>query len=235
MRSGDSQRNKDFFSHALPFFALLPYPLYIKEVELPNGPFRLYTPVEEQVPIIYQEMLETQPEPVPFPYWARLWPSALALAAFIQRHPHYVAGMRVAELGAGLGLPSLVAASMAQSVWCSDHAPEAMEVVDKSSRLHGFFNLHTAVCPWHLVPDSLAPEVLLLSDVNYDPQVFDSLLEVLQGYLYAGTTLLLATPQRLMARPFVERLQPWCTHQQQTTLTDADGDTYISILVLEAG
>ena len=41
------------------------------------------------------------------PYWAELWPAARALAAALPEVP----GLRVIELGAGLGVPSLVAAS----------------------------------------------------------------------------------------------------------------------------
>ena len=42
------------------------------------------------------------------PYWAELWPSGLALA---QALPARLAGLRVVELGCGLGVPSLVAAA----------------------------------------------------------------------------------------------------------------------------
>src|SRR5205085_7908035 len=42
------------------------------------------------------------------PYWAELWPSALELAAVVEARE--LRGMRVLELGCGLGVPSLVAA-----------------------------------------------------------------------------------------------------------------------------
>ena len=44
------------------------------------------------------------------PYWARPWPSAVALAALLLQRPELVAGKRVAELGAGLGLAGIAAA-----------------------------------------------------------------------------------------------------------------------------
>ena len=46
------------------------------------------------------------------PYWAELWPAATALAAALPD----VAGLRVVELGCGLGLPSLVAAARGADV-----------------------------------------------------------------------------------------------------------------------
>ena len=42
------------------------------------------------------------------PYWAELWPAGLALAHAL---PERLDGVRVVELGAGLGVPSLVAAA----------------------------------------------------------------------------------------------------------------------------
>ena len=49
------------------------------------------------------------------------WPSSLVLAHFICNHPEIVANKTVLELGAGVALPSLVAASVgAKKVYISD-------------------------------------------------------------------------------------------------------------------
>jgi predicted nicotinamide N-methyase len=47
------------------------------------------------------------------PYWAELWPAATALAAAL---PAQLGGVRVVELGCGLGVPSLVAAARGAEV-----------------------------------------------------------------------------------------------------------------------
>jgi hypothetical protein len=44
------------------------------------------------------------------PYWAALWPSAVALASALLAQPQLVAGCRVCDVGAGLGLGGLGAA-----------------------------------------------------------------------------------------------------------------------------
>lgn len=43
------------------------------------------------------------------PYWSRPWPSAVALAKLILQQPSIVAGRRVCEVGAGLGIASIAA------------------------------------------------------------------------------------------------------------------------------
>jgi len=59
------------------------------------------------------------------PYWAELWPAAHALAAALPD----VSGLRVVELGCGLGLPSLTAAARGAHVTASDWADAAVELI----------------------------------------------------------------------------------------------------------
>ena len=168
----------------------------------------------------------------PLPYWARLWPSAIALSAFLQKHPQWMAGKQVAELAAGVGLPSMVAASYARQVWCSDISKEAMEVAAKSAGLHRLENIRFEACSWSNLADDFNAEVVLLSDINYEPSVFNELENVLKGLLQRGCTLLLATPQRLMAKPFLEKLSGFIASSHEERV-EADGQiTFVSVFVL---
>ncbi|HZT16728.1 MAG TPA: class I SAM-dependent methyltransferase [Gaiellaceae bacterium] len=64
------------------------------------------------------------------PYWAELWPAALALAGAL---PDDLAGRRVVELGCGLGVPSLVAAARGAQVTAVDWADEAVELLRENA------------------------------------------------------------------------------------------------------
>ena len=207
------------------------YPLHLKSIVLPNGSFSLYLPEQVEVANIYRQ-LQAKNEMDPFPYWSRLWPSAIALSAFLQKHPHWVAGKQVAELAAGVGLPSMVAASYARQVWCSDISKEAMEVAAKSAGLHQLENIRFEACSWGNLENDFNAEVVLLSDINYEPAVFNELEIVLKGLLQRGCTLLLATPQRLMAKPFLEKLSGFIASSHEERV-EADGQiAFISIFVL---
>jgi predicted nicotinamide N-methyase len=59
------------------------------------------------------------------PYWARLWPSGLALADELTARDD-LGGLRVLELGCGLGLPSIVAARGGAEVMATDGSPDAV-------------------------------------------------------------------------------------------------------------
>ena len=65
------------------------------------------------------------------PYWAELWPSGLALARAL---PARLDGLRVVELGCGLGVPSLVAAARGARVTAIDWAAEAIELLRRRTR-----------------------------------------------------------------------------------------------------
>jgi predicted nicotinamide N-methyase len=212
-------------------FAALPYPLHIQQVSLANRQVVLYLPEPKALQQLYLQQKETDNN-TSFPYWAKLWPSAIALATFIEQHPEYVLQKNVLELAAGLGLPSLVAASTASTVLCTDMAAEAMEAATKSATLAGLQNMQCRTLNWNDLDASMTADTLLLSDVNYEPEVFESLLNVLHRFLRNGTTILLATPQRLMAKPFVEKLMPYCGHQQTLEVKDDTGVHQISVYVL---
>jgi len=171
----------------------------------------------------------------PFPYWAKLWPSAIALCRFITVHPSLVEDKKVLELAAGLGLPGILAAHYASQVTISDYVPDAVQAMTQAVALNALTNITCRWLDWSALPPDLSAEVLLLSDINYDPSAFEVLLQVLTGFLSKGTTIILTTPQRLMARPFIEQLLPYCIQQEEIAVSLQDEHTFINVLVLRFG
>jgi predicted nicotinamide N-methyase len=163
------------------------------------------------------------------PYWAKVWPAAIALCQFLQSNLHYIKNKTVAELAAGLGLPSLFAAQYAIHVYCSDVEPAAVELIKKSAAQNSFKNITCFQKNLANFYGEKIPDTLLLSDINYDIQQFDILHKMIQYYLQNGCTIILSTPQRLMAKGFVEQLLKWCKCQEQI---DTNG-VYTSIFVLQ--
>jgi predicted nicotinamide N-methyase len=207
----------------------LNHPISIQSILLPESEFRIFVPDEEVVKQLWVHEKPTRE----FPYWAKLWPSSIALSSFIQKHPHFVLGKQVAEIAAGLGLPSLVAAGSAKKVWCSDISAEAMQIAKQSATLNQLANIQFEACNWNKLPDDFYAEVVLLSDINYEPSVFDALEKVLTGLLKKGCTLLLATPQRLMAKPLFEKLVTFITDQFEESVNENERPVFISIFILK--
>lgn len=153
-------------------------------------------------------------------FWSKLWPSAFALCRFMAEHSQELTGKRVWELAAGLGLPSLLAAHWAQSVVCTEQAAEAIPFIEASAAINKIENLHAAALCWDNLPEPLPADIVLMSDVNYDPEQFPALAMCLQHLLDQRLTIWLSTPQRLMAKPFIEALLPHCIHREEIILPD---------------
>src|SRR3954452_5251662 len=135
------------------------------------------------------------------PYWAELWPSALALARTIAGRS--LRGARTLELGCGLGLPSIAAALAGGRVLATDWSPEAVAMTTTNAERNDVA-LETLVCSW-AEPGPLlerAPwDLVLASDVLYEARNADALLDLLPRL---GRDVWLADPGRKPAERFLE-------------------------------
>jgi predicted nicotinamide N-methyase len=205
------------------------FPLILQNIPLHPEPVCLYVPDGDAVRKAYER------GEIAAPYWSQVWPAAKALAQFLALHPEYIAGKNIVELGAGLGLPSLVAARYATTVLCTDLAPEAVAVVDESINYLDLKNVCAKTVDWSQLPQDLPAEAVLLSDINYEPAAFQQLQTLVNAFLQNGSLVLLSTPQRLMAKEFVLPLLQHCLHQEEITVEHNGSPVSTTVLVLEKG
>lgn len=191
----------------------------------------LYVPDPELVKTIYENLL-AQDAATPFPFWAKVWPSAKAMSAFLQSEPHWIQGKQVLELGAGIGLPSFIMADHASAMIISDHAPEAVQLIEKNIQYLGLQHVQPMFLDWNHFPDDIKAETILLSDINYAPDQFAPLLEIIRKFMEQGATIILATPQRITITPFAEALQPFIKHSVLRTTRQIAHEVDIRILIL---
>lgn len=143
-------------------------------------------------------------------YWAKVWPASVGLCRFLQQHSHFIKDKTVLELAAGLGLAGLYTAQFAKQVHITDIEPQAMEYIQQSivhSQLH---NVSCAAMDWKDAVQLPLPQVVLLSDVNYSPSQFEELEKVILHFIQNKITVILSTPQRLVAKEFINRLLSYC-------------------------
>jgi predicted nicotinamide N-methyase len=137
------------------------------------------------------------------PYWAELWPSAMALARAIARRP--LTGRRVIELGCGLGLPAIAAALAGGRVLATDWSPDSVAITARNAERNGA-TLDTAVYRWDAPPEPLGPPwpLVLASDVLYERRNVPLLLDLLPRLTAASGEVWLADPGRAPAAGFLE-------------------------------
>jgi predicted nicotinamide N-methyase len=167
-----------------------------------------------------------------FPYWTRLWPSSQALSEWLMANPAIYLNKQVLELAAGLGLPSFSIAPLAGSVVVSDYLPEALEHLNKNIHHLGCSNVDARLLNWHQLPELIPADVLLLSDVNYNPQEFDALEDLMIRYLDAGTTVIIATPHRISAAAFAATVLNWNPLEYRSTVVLGKEEIVITIWVI---
>jgi predicted nicotinamide N-methyase len=108
------------------------------------------------------------------PYWAELWPASIALAGALPD----VGGLRVVELGCGLGVPSLVAAARGAEVTATDWAADAIDLLRENAARNGL-ELHAEVRDWR-EPWFARFDLALAADVLYEQRNVEPLLERLR-------------------------------------------------------
>lgn len=137
------------------------------------------------------------------PYWADLWPSALALARAVGVRA--LRGARTLEVGCGLALPSIAAALAGGRVLATDWAPDAIAMARRNAALNGA-RMETLVCSW-TAPEPLLERgpwhLVLASDVLYEARNGDALLPLLPRLLAPRGEIWLADPGRPAAARFL--------------------------------
>ena len=204
-------------------------PAEIQSFRFANTTVQAYIPSHKWI----QRQFDKEEQNSPVPYWAQVWPAAKALCEIIAMQPALVENKKVMELAAGLGLPSLLAAQFAKEVSAGDYIPTAVEIMNRSVKYNKIKNMHCAVLDWNKLDKKLNPDVLLLSDINYDPKSFTVLYKVLTDFIEKGTTVLLSTPQRLIAKTFMNRLQPWCREAYQIEIKHKEEIISTSVWLLQ--
>lgn len=139
------------------------------------------------------------------PYWAEIWPSAIALARRLSRED--LAGRRLIELGVGVGLPTLVALDRGASVLATDYYAAAPDFTRHNALMNGLPEPETALLDWHATPDVGAFDLVIAADVMYEERSTRSLAGLVPRLLEADGGALLADPGRRYEPLFRELMQ----------------------------
>ncbi|MBK8701964.1 MAG: methyltransferase domain-containing protein [Saprospiraceae bacterium] len=140
------------------------------------------------------------------PYWTELWPSAMALSRFIADHPDIVQDKSVIELGSGLGLPSMVAATFTREVLCTDYLQDALTFAEKNALNNGINNIIYQKLDWRNLENYGKYDVVLASDIAYEKRFFEDLPVAFDHLMHKDSTVLLSEPGRALAADFIQGL-----------------------------
>ena len=153
-----------------------------------------------RVPSDFDALLDAAAQQTPndvdaIPYYANLWPSALALAHVLWGRRDTLPGHRVLELGCGLGLPSITAARLGAAVTASDFHPDAGAWCEANAAANQVaLTFHT--CDWSKPPAWVPFDLVIGSDLIYERRHIPALVDCIGKLCATNGIALIADPGR---------------------------------------
>jgi predicted nicotinamide N-methyase len=141
------------------------------------------------------------------PYGVALWPAAIALAHDVAARADAICGRRVLELGAGTGLPGIVAASLGAQVTQTDRHEQALAVCRRNAERNGVTSIAHRLADWAAWDDAGRYDWIIGSDILYAEEMRPHLRQIFAANLAPGGRVLLADPFRAGSIGLLEALE----------------------------
>ena len=157
------------------------------------------------------------------PYWTKIWPASIMLASLVANMP-LKPGDKVMELGAGMGLPGLVAAGRGCKVLLTDLDHDALEFARAAAELNGLGDIVSVrSLDWSAPPDDLGEySTILAAEILYRPGSFDMLAGLLRKLVHREVNAYLSHQKEHMSLTFFNNLGDDFIIRQKTQILRGD-------------
>jgi methyltransferase-like protein 23 len=169
------------------------------------------------------------------PYGVLLWPAAIALAHEVAARADGFRGARVLELGAGTGLPGIVAASLGARVAQTDRQELAMSVCRRNGARNGAREIDYRLVDWTDWRDEACYDWIIGSDILYGASMHPHLRHIFESNLASGGRVLLSDPFRATSLKLLEAMEAdgWTVAMTKWSIGRDDAPRPIGIFDLE--
>lgn len=141
------------------------------------------------------------------PHGYLLWESSIVMAMQLAQAAPEVAGKRVLELGAGVGLPGLVAQSLGAQVWQTDLLPGALALAAHNAQQNQIPGIEHFCADWLQWRHNARYDLILGSEITYEEALHYYLERILHRNLAPGGMVWLTDPGRPQSLTFVTQLE----------------------------
>lgn len=168
------------------------------------------------------------------PFGVALWPAAIALAYELASRAPGLRGGKLLELGAGTGLPGLVAASLEASVVQTDRHALTMSVCRRNAQSNGVTGIDYRLVDWTDWQDTERYDWIIGSDILYSEMLHPHLRKIFHANLAPRGRVLISDPLRSPTLRFLESLEAegWQVTMTRWDLGDEKGPRTIGVFEL---
>ena len=144
-----------------------------------------------------------------FPLWAKIWEASLILADYLAAMP-FKPEKRFLEIGAGLGVVGIVAASFGHNIIMTEYNKDARNFARANaqknlSREHP--NLQIVKLDWNKPHITGRFDYIIGSEVIYNQKDFKPLLKLFRDYLKPGGEVILSEGIRKTSLEFFKKME----------------------------
>lgn len=197
------------------------------DLEVGDRTYRIVRPASPEALLDEQDFEEDER----LPYWAELWPSAIALARYIAGQD--LTGKRAIELGCGVGVPSVAALERGADILATDYYEAALDFTAYNARENLGREIQTSLLDWRTPElDSLGRfDLVLAADVLYERENARLLGALVPELLVPGGEAIIADPQRKNAARFLEAMAEQGLRRSTTTLPVEQSRERVEVLL----
>ena len=142
------------------------------------------------------------------PYWAEVWPASVLLGRHILRNADVLRGKTCLDLGCGLGLTGMIAASVGAQVVAFDYEWPAVRFARHNAQLNNVPQPLWTIMDWRqpaVKPTSF--DYIWGGDILYEKRFFDPLIHLFRYALKPGGKIWIGEPVRTVSRPVWDDLR----------------------------
>jgi predicted nicotinamide N-methyase len=157
-------------------------------------------------PKFIEEYIDSENPLHDFPLWAKAWEASWVLADFLAGLPAEP-GKRFLEIGCGLGLVGVVAASFGHKVIMTEHNPDAIEFARANAKMNHCADVEIIDLDWTSPSLYGRFDHIVGSEVVYHEKDFQPLRNLFERLLKPGGEVILCEGIRRTSLDFFKEMQ----------------------------